>query len=416
MSTVLPPALLLLLLLLQLPDPVNARFGQLRHVQLLEPRGTIVRFATQVDLGTLRGEGSSTLPSREESAIALFEDDAIVAELCVGQPLGRDFTWVRRPAWSLLELERAQRLLVLDPQHFTPGGSPAGGGLRVLSFPDGEEQRRLADVQEIEDTVVHRERADAVVRSGDVLRWLRFSAVGELVRDQLVDPELDSVACAALPRGASVGWCVGWREGDLHAVPFDADGVEPDRTFPVTFSGGPGDEAPRPAARMRAAAWGDEFGAYLAVGWPGYRAGVGKLQVIDVSDQPRVLWEGRPDREVGHGGSLDQRDYSQALAFVPDADGDCVPEVLVTGPWCALPRVDLISGKAGTLLSSWTPPGGFTSTGHSLSLSADRTHALVGGAEQRAYPENLAHEGQAHLLDVRRMKTIRTWKRSSRPR
>lgn len=54
------------------------------------------------------------------------------------------------------------------------------------------------------------------------------------------------------------------------------------------------------------------------------------------------------------------------------------------------------------------------STGHSL--SNDYRRALVGGTRERSYPENLAKEGQAHLLDVVRMQKLQTWKLSLRDR
>jgi hypothetical protein len=363
------------------PAP-QVRFGQFRHVQLLELRGDVVRFATQVELGTM----GVHRPAGQDTCIAVFEGSARepVSELALGGSLIRGFTWTERTAWRLLELGGASWLAVLEHRRQEPGGL-----LRVLTFPGGEEVLRVADVQEIEDALVRGGQADLVVRRGKFVRWLRLSEAGEVVLDASIDLGLEHVGCAALARGAggSGGWGVGWRGGKLLAVPFDERGAHPERSVPVEFEGGPDDDRARVGARLRAAAWTSESGTHLVVSWPGYRNAVGKLQVLDVGSKPRRLWEGRPGPEVD-GDSLDQNEYGQALAFVPDADGDGVPEVLVTGPWNFVTRVDLLSGRTGSPLERWSP-GGFLSTGHSLSLSADGTRALVGGAAQRGYPENL---------------------------
>ncbi len=343
-------------------------------------------------------------PAKRDTAIALVEGETISAELSVGTSLIRGFTWTQRPAWTLLE--SADLLVVLDPR-----SSAEGGALRLLSFPEGDVVLRVPYVQELEDVLIQEGWTDLVVRTGPKLRWLRISAFGEVLLSKSVDLELSSVACAAITRGAPGGWCLGWRGGDLLAVPFDAKGAELRKAFQVAFAGGPGGHELRAGTTLRAAAWSDESASQLAVSWPDYRAGVGKLQVIDVSGEPHALWEGRPDPEVVDGNSLDQCEYGQALAFVPDADGDGAPDVLVTGPWNFITRVDLLSGRTGEALLRWTP-GPFVSTGHSLSLSADYTRALVGGTDQRSYPENLAHEGQAHLLDIRTFEKLRTWKRA----
>ncbi len=85
-----------------------------------------------------------------------------------------------------------------------------------------------------------------------------------------------------------------------------------------------------------------------------------------------------------------------------------MPDLLVTGPWTLAPGVDLLSGATGEALTRWYSPA-CASTGHSLSLSGDSRRALVGGTRERGYPENLANEGQAHLLDVTRMEKLQTW-------
>jgi hypothetical protein len=153
------------------------------------------------------------------------------------------------------------------------------------------------------------------------------------------------------------------------------------------------------------------------VSWPGYHYGIGKLQTIDVTGDPSVRWEGRPYPEAD-GDSGDQREYGQAIAFVPDANSDGVPEVLVTGPWTSMDSsIDLLSGSTGSLMKRWVPPntdGLPSATGHSLSLSSDSRQALVGGTAFQAYPEDLSEEGQAHLLDVVQMERLQTWKLSPR--
>ena len=399
------------------PEP-EVRFGQLRHVQLLEPRGETVRFATQVEIGTM----DERWPVGRDTCIAVFEGESTepVEELAVGASLIREFTWTERPAWFLFELEKAKRLAVIVPRRSGENGETVEGELRVLAFPGGEEVLSLGGVQEIEDALVHEGQAELVVRSGKQVRWLRLSESGEVVVDATVDLGLEPVACAAIARGKSGeelrAWGVGWRGDELFAVPFDATGADLQRAFRVTFDRGSVKEGVRVGQTLRATAWISESGSHLGVSWPGYCHGVGKLQVIDVSAEPKMLWEGRPYPE-DDGNSLDVREFGQALAFVPDADEDGVPELLVTAPGslqCS--RVDLLSGRTGQSLKSWSPPGVFTGTGHSLSLSGDSRHALVGGTRWRGFPENLADEGQAHLLDVTRMEKLQTWKLPCRER
>ena len=394
----------------------EVRFGQLRHVQLLEPLAEVVRFATQVEVGTM----DERWPVGRDTCVAVFEGESTepVEELAVGASLIRGFTWLERPAWFLMELGKVKRLVVLELGR--KGWSSVGEELRVLSFPGGEEVMRVAGVQEIEDALVHAGKSELVVRRGEHVQWIRFSETGEVLVDATVDLGLDTVACAVIARGKpgeELGaWGVGWRGDELFAVPFNALGADGQGAFRLSFDRGREHDVVKVGETLRATAWVSESSSHLGVSWPGYRHAVGKLQVIDVSAEPKVLWEGRPDREIWGNNNLDVREFGQALAFVPDADEDGDPDLLVTGPW-SFPgsRIDLLSGGTGRMLKNWSPKPG-TDTGHSLSLSGDSRRVLVGGTKHQAYPENLANEGQAHLLDVVRMEKLQTWKLPCRER
>jgi hypothetical protein len=194
----------------------QVRFGQLRHVQLLEPRGEIVRIATQIELGTMKGPW----PEGEDTYIVVFDGESTepVEELAVGASLIGDFTWLERSAWFLMELGKSRRLVVLERKLGARNGRAVGGKLRVLSFPGGEEIMRVGRVQEIEDALVHAGQSDLIVGHGVDVKWFRFSETGE------VDLDLDAWACATLIRGKrgeeQSAWGVGWRGDELFAVPF----------------------------------------------------------------------------------------------------------------------------------------------------------------------------------------------------
>ncbi len=418
---------ILLLALFPRQDPLPSgqdrfEFGQLRHVQLLEPRGEVVRFATQIEIGTMERDH---WPEGEDTCIAVFEGDSTqpVAGLVVGTSIIPYFTWTERPAWFLMELGKATLLAVVVREHPPGDSEDAETRLRLLSFPRGEELLSIAGVEEIGDGLVSAGRGDLLVRRGGNVLWLRSSETGEVVSIAKIELGLGDVACAAFVRGdfgeELRAWAVGWKGKDLFAVPFREGGAEAQRTFRLVFEGGSSNEALSVGEPLRAAAWASESKSHLAVSWPGYDNGIGRLQLLDVSATPRALWRGRP-YPVLNGDTSDQRDYGQALAFVSDADEDGLPELLVTGPWNSLDSsIDILSGGTGSLMRRWKPPspdGLASSTGHSLSLSSDSRRVLVGGAAFQAYPEDLTEEGQAHLLDVARMEKLQTWKLSPRER
>jgi hypothetical protein len=319
-----------------------------------------------------------------------------------------------------MELGEATVLAVL-----VPVGSPKCGDdrlertLRLCTYPRGDEILSIPGVLDIEDGFVHHGVANLLLRLPGHVQLLRLSEAGGVVGNTRVELGLGSVACAAFIRG-EVGetlraWAVGWKGKELVATPFAESGADAEHAFRLSFDGGSSQDVVDVGESLRATARVQESNSYLAVSWPGYHSLVGTVQVIDVTGEPKVLWEGRPFAEV-HGDSLVQYEYGHAIAFVPDTNRDGVPEILVTGPWeCVDPRVDLLSGRTGTVVRSWTP-GLFHCTGHSLSLSVDSRWALVGGADQQCEPENLAEEGQAHLLDVVRMKALQTWRFRPRER
>lgn len=398
--------------------PHELRFGGLRHVQLLEPRDGAVRFATRIELGAMAEDWS--YPRSADSAICVFAGEppaggelrAPLEELAVGGSLRRGFSWTERPSWFLFELEGARRLAALVPAADTADGPAVGGILRVLDYPSGAETLAIEGVQEIEDAFVRKGRGELVARCGAQLLWLRFSESGELVGRTLLEPGLDGVNGATFMRGdASLdlhGWCVGLRGDSVIAVPFSLAGVDPERSFEIELDARRmGDEVGRGSA-LRLSAWASNAGAHLALGWPGYDRGVGKLAVFQLADNKATeLWEGRPDPEADSYRS-DQCDYGQAIAFVPDADGDSVPELLACGPWTLFTRVDLLSGRTGKPIERWNPSEA-ASAGHWLSVSADGARVLVGGAEERGYPENLRFTGHAYLFELPQMKRLATW-------
>jgi hypothetical protein len=146
---------------------------------------------------------------------------------------------------------------------------------------------------------------------------------------------------------------------------------------------------------------------------------VGRVVVARVAGgELRVEHGGRMDPETS-GDMLDQRDWGQAVGFVPDADGDGVPDLVVTGPWTMAPdgNVDLVSTarwqritKAGQVPLSWIV------LGHWLDVSSDGTTVLVGGTAERGMPENLMYAGVLHVLDARTLKKVTSVRLPPQPR
>jgi hypothetical protein len=138
-------------------------FGQLRHVQLLQPRGEVVRFATQIEVGTRNGSWTV----EKDTCIAVFEGESTepVAKLAVGASIVPYFTWTVRPAWYLVELPNSTILAVLEPRDSSREGENARS-MRLLSFPGGEELVSIGEVEEIEDAIVRGGRFDRLLRRG----------------------------------------------------------------------------------------------------------------------------------------------------------------------------------------------------------------------------------------------------------
>jgi hypothetical protein len=410
----------LLLALAPRPEPIRPchdlfEFGQLRHVQLLQPRGEIVRFATQIELGTIEGWAEG-----EDTCIAIFEGESTrpLAELAVGTSLIRDFTWTERPAWYLIELQKRTTLAVVEPARSPRRGRSTGSRLRLISFPGGDELFSVGGVQEIEDTLVGEDRFDLVLRRGGCVVWLQSSGTVESVSVVTIDLGLDTVACAAFVRGeggeAIRAWAVGWKGQDVFAVPFGQNGAGAPRSFRSDSPRGSSSDNPHVGEPSRATAWTSDSTSHLAVSWPSYDHWLGKLEMIDVSAEPRILWEGKPNPEAQD--DTVASEYGQAIAFVPDVNEDGVPDILVTGPSGSCDtKIDLLSGQTGSIVKSWSP-GNCMSTGHSLSLSGDSRRFLVGGTRWRGYPEAPTEEGRAYLIDVLRMEKLQSWKMSPRER
>lgn len=377
-------------------------FGHLRHAHWLAPRDGKARWATAAVTGAdLTDRHAAARWGRQSVVEIRGEECALEARLAVPFRLLPNSTWTRRPQWRVLELDGATWVVCIDE---------GNGRLHVFDLASGSEVMPARPGHQIHAVRQAAGGAELLVAVGAGLERLvlRPGATSELVAVTL-QTGLDQVGAAAFAEplpgaersGAPDVWAVGWRSAGLafararEATPSASDALAA-AVYPLGF------ESPTPrGSELRLDAVRASERTWLALGDPSYESGVGRVLVAEADEGgPRLLHAGRIHPEL-RGNISDSRDWGQCVRFVPDADADDVPDLVVAGPWTTDDvQVDLVSVGRWARLASHGAPF-FESCGHWVDLSPDGRSVLVGGTRQQGYPEHLAYDGMLMVLDAR---------------
>ncbi|MEM9382469.1 MAG: hypothetical protein AAGB93_21125 [Planctomycetota bacterium] len=380
--------------------------GALRHVQLLdiEPHSRasrgLVRFATSEH----RGVGSSRIRVHEmpmrsgvsaETAVPL-EETAASLDLPFGLFAGS--TWRERLPWRVLEL---------DDELFVVAHDQVGRRLKLMKLETGTSLYTLEDCRGLEDARIRDDGIELLVRTGRGVRAVVLNSTGAVrnVHDIPTPSADDSVATfvrsdTGEPAPLEVV-VAGWRAGYLVGVRFDLVSNE-SRSYVLEF------DDPEPT-RLRVAAWASGTLRRIAVGMPGAVDTDGRvLLYADDDDQgPKLLHDLHPNgstfaetqrEEFSHW----QHEYGQDVRFVPDMDGDALPELAIGAPGGVLSwHVDLIAHGNGKSLRHCATNEALYRIGTNLSLDESGRYMFTGGGYV-GWPESLESDAHAVLFDLQR--------------
>ncbi|RKY15962.1 MAG: hypothetical protein DRQ55_18890 [Planctomycetota bacterium] len=375
--------------------PRSYEIGHLRHLHWLPTKDGVQRLATvaRVVTGT---DLRSTAHATPRATLVQIRDIAGVleAQLSVPFDLLPVNSWTHALTWRVIQLESGLALALVDRK---------GQRFHLLHFTSGEPLAASRSAMRLLDVRQQAAGAECLVESDEGLERLVIRADGKAVTAATLATGLDKIGAASFVStfGTAVTpaddvWASGWKDGELAIVRLGAEEPHP-ILLKLAVTPTRGTKLRLDATRRAGRTW-------LAIGNPNYRSGTGRIAVAEVlDDEVKILWDGRPDAEM-IGDMWDQRDYGQCVAFVPDADGDGVPDLIVSGPWSWVDTcVDLLSVAGGRRLFQDTAMR-VHATGHSLDISADGERVLLGGADWRDYPENLTHTGIGRVLNTSDLK------------
>ncbi|MEM1449686.1 MAG: hypothetical protein AAGI22_11260 [Planctomycetota bacterium] len=380
--------------------------GALRHVQLLEiephsraSRG-LVRFATSEH----RGIGASRIRVHEmpmrsgvsaETAVPL-EETASTLDLPFGLFSGS--TWRVRPPWRVLEL---------DDELFVVAHDQVGRRLKLIKLETGTTVYTLEDCRGLEDARIRDDGIDLLVRTGRGVRAVALNSTGAVrnVHDVPTPSADDSVATFVSsdpgePAPLEIV-VAGWRAGYLVGVRFDLVTNE-SRSYVLEF------EEPEPTS-LRVAAWGSGTLRRVAIGMPGAVDTDGRVLLYsdDGDAGPKLLHDLHPNgssfsetqrEEFSHW----QHEYGQDVRFIPDMDGDSLPELAIGAPGGVLSwHVDLVAHGTGKSLRHCATNEALYRIGTNLSLDESGRYMFTGGGYV-GWPESLESDAHAVLFDLQR--------------
>lgn len=309
----------------------------------------------------------------------------------------RQFSWTQRPTWRVVE---PGGLLLLV--YVGPGSNPR---VHVVDMRTG---RRLADHvpgDEIYDARTVGDRAELLVRhAATVARVVVSTETGGFTLrstplETTVDGvDLDSVSAATFAVGVAslceptdVAWVLGFAGGVPRLVHLPADPAAQTSAFEgsVRALRADDDSVYLAAASATGRTW-------IAIGQQSFDSGHGLVTVFTraAGAAPTQLWSAvGPD-------TFAATDWGHDLCFVPDVDGDDVPDLVVPGPWNVggTSRIDLVSTSTGAGIASWAPG---SAVGFTAELTPDGKSVIVGGTTQQYYPEMFLGRGVVNVLDAR---------------
>jgi hypothetical protein len=394
-------------------SPASVEVGRFRQVQIMAPGADdALRIATVGLIAPLDdgGKWSATRIKSSFVEVRSMGADWGIPEARVELSFNpiRQYSWTRRPTWRVVEFDGLLLLAYLGPGR--------SARLHVIDMTTGQ---RLADsVQgdEIYDARTVGERSELLVRHGaTVARVVVSNDAGSVTLRSIpltttVDGvALESVSAATFAVGATSrceptgdAWILGLVDDVPRLVHVPADAAASTSAFDVEVRAleARDDSVYLAAASATGRTW-------IAIGQQAFSSGHGLVTVFirAAREEPKQLWS-----TVGPD-TFAALDWGHDLIFVPDADGDDFPDLVVPGPWAvgATSWIDLVSTATGAGITRWDPGLDGPAVGFTADLSRDGKRIVVGGTTRQYYPEMFLGRGVVTVLDARTLKPL-SWK------
>jgi hypothetical protein len=386
----------------------SVEVGRYRQVHVLAPSSSdSLRIATVGLIAPVDASGDWSWRGIESSFVEVWslgaEEVRPEARVELSFNPIRQFSWTQRPTWRVIA---PGKLLLLV--YVGPGSQPR---VHVVDMRTG---RTLADHvpgDEIYDARTVGDSAELLVRQGTTVARVvvstetgGFTLRSTPLTTTVAGVALDSVSAATFAVAATsrceptgVAWILGLAKGDeeLECTPWlvsvPADPAAPSSAFQVDVRALQADDDSVYLAAASAAGQ-----SWIAVGQQAFQSGHGLVTMFTraADAEPKQMWSAvGPD-------TFAATDWGHDLCFVPDADDDDVPDLVVPGPWDlgGTSRIDLVSTSTGTGIACWSPG---MAVGFTAELTPDGKSIVVGGTTQQHYPETFSGLGVVHVLDAR---------------